>query len=407
MKVLLIHCAYKFRGGEDTVVAEEKKLLEAAGVDAELLQFSNDEHTLLNVAQLPFNLGSYRQTAKKIKTFRPDVVHIHNLHFAASPSVLYAVRRSGTPVVCTLHNYRLICPSALLFHKGKAFLSSVNSPFPWKAVKEGVYKNSRLLTFWMALSMQVHHWAKTWRYCNRFIVLTHYAKEIFLRSKLGLRDEQVAIKPNFTSLPFTPLVERGEHFLYAGRLSEEKGIRLMLNLFAALPYRIKFAGDGPLKEEVVKACAAHPNMDYLGVLQKNELLTQLASASALLFPSIWFEGMPLTIIEAFACGTPVIASRLGAMDDMITPHGNGLHFEAGDENSLLNAINEWKALAREEKEAYQQNARETYEKLYTPQKNAEQLLSIYQSVINPTGRLPVAGLYTQGTSMHKFQKPSP
>ena len=381
MKVLLIHCAYKFRGGEDTVVAEEKKLLEASGVDTELLQFSNDERTLMNVAQLPFNIGSYQQTLKKIKAFRPDVVHIHNLHFAASPSVLYAIRRSGTPVVCTLHNYRLICPSALLFHKGKAFLSSINSPFPWKAVKEGVYKNSKLLTFWMALSMQVHHWAKTWRHCNRFIVLTHYAKDIFMRSKLGLREEQVAVKPNFTSLPFIPMTERGDHFLYAGRFSEEKGIQLMLDLFATLPHKIKFAGDGPMKDEVVAACAAYSNMEYLGVLKKDELLNELAAASALLFPSIWFEGMPLTIIEAFACSTPVIASRLGAMDDMVTPHVNGLHFEAGDSDSLRAAINEWRALSAQEKEAYQNKARQTYEELYTPQKNAEQLLAIYKSVM--------------------------
>ncbi len=381
MKVLLIHCAYKFRGGEDTVVVEEKKLLEAAGVEVELLQFSNDEGTLLNVVQLPFNLPSYKQTLKKIKAFSPDVVHVHNLHFAASPSVLYAIRRTGTPVVCTLHNYRLICPSALLFHKGEAFLFSINSPFPWKAVKEGVYKNSKLLTFWMALSMQVHHWAKTWRHCNRFIVLTHYAKDIFMRSRLGLREEQVVVKPNFTSLPFLPKVERGDHFFYAGRLSEEKGIRLMLDLFATLPFTIKFAGDGPLKDEVIKACDAHSNMEYLGTLKKEALLNELAAASALLFPSIWFEGMPLTIIEAFACSTPVIASRLGAMDDMITPHHNGLHFEAGNTQSMQKAIEEWQALSPMEKGGYQRNARTAYEELYTPQKNAEQLLGIYQSVI--------------------------
>lgn len=381
MRVLLIHCAYKFRGGEETVVAEEKKLLEMAGAAVELLQFSNDEHSLMNVAQLPFNLGSYRQTLKKIKAFRPDIVHIHNLHFAASPSVLYAVRRSGTPVVCTLHNYRLICPSAMLYHKGKAFLSSVNSPFPWKAVKEGVYKNSKLLTFWMALSMQVHHWAKTWQYCDRFIVLTHYAKDIFLRSKLGLREDQITVKPNFTYLPFTPSVERGEHFLYAGRLADEKGIRLLLALFSSLPYNIKFAGNGPLKDEVIAACNAHPNMHYLGVLNKSELLNELASASALLFPSIWFEGMPLTIIEAFACGTPVIASRLGAMDDMVTPELNGFHFDVGDTESLKAAIEAWLALPPQKKEAYRRAAKKTYDELYTPQKNAEQLFAIYESVI--------------------------
>jgi glycosyltransferase involved in cell wall biosynthesis len=381
MKVLIIHCSYRYSGGEDTVVGEEKALLEAAGVKVEVLLFNNDENTLMNVVQLPFNYRSYRQTLKSIKSFRPDVVHIHNLHFAASPSVLYAIRRTGTPVVCTLHNYRLLCPSALLFHKGKAFLSSIHSSFPWKAVKEGVYKNSRLLTFWMALSMQLHHWAKTWRHCNRFIVLTHYAKEIFLHSKLGLRDEQIVVKPNFASLLFVPEVERGEYFLYAGRLSEEKGIHLLLKVFSSLPYKLKLAGNGPLKEDVVQACAVHKNIEYLGVLKKDDLLLQLATASALVFPSIWFEGMPLTIIEAFACSTPVLASQLGAMDDMVTPGFNGLHFEAGNEQSMTAAMEEWHALPAAEKLIYGQNARKAYEELYTPQKNAEQLLSIYASVM--------------------------
>lgn len=381
MKVLLIHCAYKFRGGEDTVAAEETVLLKGAGVEVEVLLFNNDENTVLNVLQMPYNMQSYRRTLKKIEGFHPDVVHVHNLHFAASPSVLHAIRRTGTPVVCTLHNYRLLCPSALLFHKGKPFLHSINNTFPWKAVKEGVYKNSKLLTFWMALSMQVHHWAKTWRNCNRFIVLTHYAKGIFMRSKLGLQESQISVKPNFASLPFEPQVKRGNHFLYAGRLSEEKGIHLLIKLFASLPYTVKFAGDGPLKGEVVQACALHSNMEYLGVLKKDALLNELASASALLFPSIWFEGMPLTIIEAFACSTPVIASRLGAMDDMVTPYHDGLHFEAGDDQSLKDAIEEWQAFSAAEREQYCRNAKRTYEELYTPQKNAEQLLSIYQSVI--------------------------
>lgn len=392
MKVLLIHCAYKFRGGEDTVVDEEKKLLEQSGAAVELLQFSNEEHTLLNVLQMPFNFRSYRTTLKKIKAFGPDVVHIHNLHFAASPSVLYAVRKSQTPVVCTLHNYRLICPSAILFHQGKAFLSSLDGAFPWRAVREGVYKNSMPLTFWTALSLQVHRWAKTWQHCNRFIVLTHYAKDIFLRSNLGLRKEQFTVKPNFASLPFVPQVQRGDHFLYAGRLSEEKGIRLLVQLFSRLPYKLKFAGDGPLKEEVAKACAAHANMEYLGVLQKVDLVNELATASALVFPSIWFEGMPLTIIEAFACGTPVIASRLGAMDDMVTPRYNGLHFEAGNEQSLRAVVDEWMALTQKDKEEFQRRARTTYEEFYTPQKNAEQLLGIYASVMKPKSILsPAAG----------------
>jgi len=381
MRILIIHCAYKFKGGEDTVVEEELQLVRDNGVEAELLQFTNHTNTLMKILQMPFNFFSYKKTLKKIKEFRPDVVHIHNLHFAASPSVIYAIKKTKTSFVCTLHNYRLLCPSALLFFKGKVFLSSIHTSFPWQAVKKGVYKNSRLLTFWMALSMQFHQWAKTWQHCNRFIVLSNSAKQIFLYSKLNLRDEQFVVKPNFATIEHPPLSNPGDDFLYIGRLSEEKGIRLILHLFSSLPYKIKFAGDGPLKEEVMAACSKHSNMEYLGNLQKKELLPLLANSNALLFPSLWFEGMPLTIIEAFACSTAVIASRLGAMDDMITPHLNGLHFEAGDEQSLKAAIENWQGLSKEQKQTYRKNARKAYEECYTPKKNAEQLLSIYTSVM--------------------------
>jgi glycosyltransferase involved in cell wall biosynthesis len=381
MKVLLIHCAYKFRGGEDTVVAEELKLLKENGVEVDLLQFNNDDSTLMSVIQLPFNFNSYKTTRQKIKLFGPDVVHIHNLHFAASPSVIYAIIKTKTPFVCTLHNYRVLCPSALLFFKGRPFLSSLKSSFPWRAVTKGVYKNSRLLTFWMAVSMQMHHWARTWHRCNRFIVLTNYAQQIFMASKMRLPQEQLVVKPNFCFVPNLPVATPGNHFLYVGRLSEEKGIRLLLSIFSSLPYQLKIAGDGPLKEEVKVAASKNSNIIYMGSLQKEALLPVLANASALLFPSIWFEGMPLTIIEAFACSTPVLATRLGAMDDMVTPYYNGLHFEAADEQSMAACIEEWQAFPEVEKALYRKNARETYETFYTPQKNAAQLLSIYDGVI--------------------------
>lgn len=381
MKVLVIHCAYKFRGGEDTVVVEELKLLQDNGVEVELLQFSNDERTMLNIIQLPFNFRSYKMTRQKIQAFRPDVVHIHNVHFAASPSVVYAITKSKTPFVCTLHNYRLLCPSAILFFKGRPFLSSLKNSFPWAAVVKGVYKNSRLLTFWMAVSMQIHHWARTWQHCNRFIVLTNHAKQIFLDSKMGLREVQMVVKPNFCYMPPLPASTSGDYFLYAGRLSDEKGIRLLLRIFSSLPYQLVIAGDGPLKEEVTTAASKYGNISYVGSLQKAALFPVLANATALLFPSIWFEGMPLTIIEAFACSTPVIATRLGAMDDMVTPGYNGLHFEAGDEKGLTETINKWQVISKAGKEIYRQNARRTYEAFYTPQKNAAQLLSIYEGVI--------------------------
>jgi len=380
MKILVVHCAYRFKGGEDKVVEEEVRLLEQSGHQVQLLKFSNEGHTLAKVLQLPFNVGSYRGVKKAIRNFSPDVVHVHNLHFAASPSVLYAAKHRKIPIVYTLHNYRLVCPSGILFHNQKAFLDSLNGKFPWKAVGKGVYKNSRLLTFWLAFSMQVHRWLGTWKIPSRYIVLSKHAKQIFLNSGLKMYDEKLVVKPNFCSLTNERKTQRTEDFLFVGRLSVEKGVRFLLKLFSTLPYRITLAGDGPLKDEVIACAKLHDNISYAGSLTTNELTTLMQKSSALVFPSIWYEGMPLTIIEAFANGLPVIATKLGAMEYMVTPHHDGLLFEAGNEHELRDALKTWRDFSYAERESFGSRARKTYESFYTPEINAQQLLNVYESV---------------------------
>ncbi len=389
MKVLIVHTTYKYKGGEDTVVAEEIKLLQANDVTVELLKFDNDKNALIKLLQLPFNLKSYLKTKNCLQTFKPDIVHVHNLHFGASASVIYAIRKSKVPFVITLHNFRLICPSAILFYKGKSFLNSLYQEFPWKAIQQGVYKNSVLLTFWVSLSMRIHNLLGLWKSCSRFIVLNDHAKKLFLQSKLQLNSRQITVKPNFCAPP--ALVEHvvSDYFLYVGRLSEEKGIQMLLKTFSSSTFKIKIAGNGPLKDEVIRYSLMYANIEFLGSLNKDDVFSLLQSSSALVFPSIWYEGMPLTIIEAFACGTPVIASKLGAMETMIINEYNGLHFLPENVNDLSYKLEEWQRLNDEEKTIYRKNALHTYEQYYTPEKNAEQLLAIYRSVITEKkGRVP-------------------
>lgn len=396
MRVLIVHCAYQFKGGEDTVVGEESTLLRNAGVTVEILPFSNEGSAPAKVLQLPFNWSAYRKTRKAIAAFCPDVVHIHNLHFAASPSVLYAAKHAGVPFVCTLHNYRLLCPSAILFHNGQPFLDSLERNFPWKAVRKGVYKNSKALTFWMAFSMQVHHWLGTWHMPAKYIALSGHASKIFQNSRLNLPAAQIVVKPNFCSLPLLTPQERGDDFLFVGRLSVEKGIPLLLQVFTKTNHRLIIAGDGPMKEEVIRTTQAHANITYVGSLKKEDLMRLMQQCTALVFPSIWYEGMPLTIIEAFACGLPVLATKLGAMEYMVTPGEDGLLFEAGNAQEVRAVLDEWQSFTPTEKSVFGLHARATYERWYTPEKNLQQLLAIYADVMaRPTGRvnqLPVAAI---------------
>lgn len=380
MKILVIHTTYKYRGGEDTVVSEEIKLLQQDGMQLELLEFNNDENALLKLLQLPFNFQSYYKTKRKIAEFKPDVVHIHNLHFGGSASVIYAIKRSKVPFVITLHNFRLLCPSGILFFNGKLFLDSLHQTFPWKAVQLGVYKNSKLITFWLGLSMYIHNKLGTWKNCNKYIVLNEHARKLFLNSNLKLSENQLIVKPNFSSVPVLQAQEREEHFLYVGRFTEEKGIMLLLSVFSSCTYKIKIAGDGPLKHEVVNYASKYPNIEFLGIVNQTDIFILMQQCTALVFPSIWFEGMPLTIIEAFACGTPVIVSKLGAMETMVTLGLDGLHFEANNALDLKNKLDEWMNLSLDEKNQYHNNALTTFNNKYTSDKNLKQLLRIYNEV---------------------------
>lgn len=358
------------------------RILKKAGVRVALLEFNNEKSTLLKLAQLPYNFSSYRRTYKKIAQFKPDIVHIHNLHFAGSASVLYALKRKKIPFVTTLHNYRLLCPSAILFTSGQLYLKSINQGFPWDAVKRGIYRNSKLLTFWVSLSTKIHQWLGTWHLCSQYIVLTEHAKKVYLNSGLKLGANKFTVKPNFYSLPTVVKKERSNHFLYVGRLTEEKGISLLLEVFSLSSYQLKIAGDGPLRQEVQDYCRRYTNIEYLDIVKKEELPVLLADCTALIFPSIWYEGMPLTIIEAFATGTPVIASKLGAMESMIDDNYNGLHFEAGNGNDLKQKLLLWCNMEPLQKANFYSNARSTYTSKYTPEENLEKLLFIYQSVLD-------------------------
>lgn len=171
-------------------------------------------------------------------------------------------------------------------------------------------------------------------------------------------------------------------FLFIGRLSEEKGIGYLLDTFKDNGWELQIGGDGPLICTVTDVCNRFPNIRYLGNLTKEQVRQQMQNCTVLIFPSTWYEGMPMTIIEAFSQGLPVIAGNLGAMPAMIKDGYNGLLFKAGDLFDLQAKLTKWQSKLREEKEQFSKNAYQTYLNNYTPEKNLSQLLAIYNSVIN-------------------------
>ncbi len=381
LNVLVIHCNYQLEGGEDNVVKEEMNLLSLGGHSVKLLSFNNSNHPILKLLVLPFNIKSFFKTRSLIRSYKPDVVHIHNLHFGASASVLYALKNAKIPFVITLHNFRLLCPSATLFHGGKLFLDSLAQRFPFIAIRKKVYKNSIWVSFWASLSVQVHYWLGTWNMPARYILLSEHAKSIFESSKLKFAKSKMVVKPNFVRPGIIENLIRSEDFLYVGRLSEEKGLLLLLRVFSRNNKPLKIAGEGPLIKEVMQYCLEYTNISYLGKLSKDIILKQMSRCTALIFPSIWYEGMPLTIIEAFASGAPIIASRMGVMKEMVTHLYNGLLFESGSEEDLAKVVDQWTTLTSHQKDFYSRHAKITFQEKYTPEKNIIELLAIYNSVI--------------------------
>jgi glycosyltransferase involved in cell wall biosynthesis len=382
MRVLFIHTFYQLKGGEDSVFFQERDLISKSAEVSEVLYYNRPGwRGGLQFFFSIWNILGTKKIKRAIAQFKPDIIHIHNLHFASGPLVIRAAKKAGIPVVVTLHNFRLLCPSATLFFKGHLFMHSVKKAFPWQAVKNGVYRQSVLQTFWLALITWFHKKIGTWKTVDKFIVLTEFARSQFLNSSLGIPESKFTIKPNFLEKSTLAGVVRDHHFLYVGRLSDEKGIDVLLNAFKNSPYKLSIAGVGPLIQNVENVRKHNANISYLGALNAAEVQKELLECSALIVPSICFEGMPLTILEAFATATPVITSNIGAMATMITDGYNGLHFEANNPIDMMDKVKHWVSLSEKEKNKYADNAKKSYLENYTPEENIDRLIEIYNSIM--------------------------
>lgn len=385
MRILIIHNQYQDPGGEDAVVAQEKALLEKTEQVA-TLTFHNRKgwRGLWQTVWSPWNVWAGRRVKQAIRQHRPDVIHLHNLHYAIGPIAVRIAKRRGIAVVMTLHNYRLLCPSATLFYNGGLFTDSVQAVFPWKAVRLGVHSHSIIKTFWLALTNGLHRRLGTWQMIDRYITLTDFAKGLFVGSSLGVPVDRFVTKPNFVPALQPPAQPRDNHFLFIGRLASEKGVDVLVEAFAGTDALLRIAGDGPLRPQVEKAAHQHANITYLGPLDGWAIKQELAACTALVFPSIWYEGMPMTLLEAFATGTPVIASDLGAMQVMVQAGENGWLFPPGDAVALRRLVGQWLAGDEAQHRRLADGALASFERDYTAKRNKDLLLACYHEIV-PSG----------------------
>jgi glycosyltransferase involved in cell wall biosynthesis len=391
MKILLVHNLYKQAGGEDSVFRAERDLLRRQGHMVDELVYDNSviqsfSDKWRSGLKAIYNPASAQDITLRIKNFKPDVIHVHNFLPLVSPSIFFAAKRSKVPVVLTLHNYRLICPSATLFYDGQIYEKSIHAIFPLHAIWKGVYRNSRIQTAAVACMTAIHSLLGTWRSkIDCYIMLTQFAKDKIQSSSLSIPKEKVIVKSNFSEDFGKGNTKRQDYFLFVGRLTEEKGIRTLLYAANLNNFKLVIIGDGPLRGLVENSCLLNTNIFYAGFQSKLKVINYLKECRALIFPSIWYEGFPVTIVEAFSTGTPVIASDIGSMHEIIQHEENGLHFIPGDERDLVLKMRQ---LLEDDvlHKKLSNNARLSYINYYTPENNYNQLMRVYKKAINGHSR---------------------
>jgi glycosyltransferase involved in cell wall biosynthesis len=390
MNILVAHNSYKFAGGEDQCVAAEVAMLRAHGHRVTQYCLSNETTDGMRRLELAgrtiWSRAAFLDVRRLIRAHRPQVVHFHNTLPLISPAAYYAARAEGTPVVQTLHNFRLVCVNALLFRDGKPCEDCLGKMVPWRGVAHSCYRNNRAASAAVAAMTTVHGLLGTWRnLVDAYIALSEFSRRKFIAG--GLPADKIVVKSNFVYPDPSPGAGEGRYAVYVGRLSPEKGVETLLRAWRSIGHAVplKVAGDGPLAPAVREAAAENTAIEWLQGVSHEKVYDLIGAAAFLILPSHCYEGFPCVVVEAFAKGTPVIVSRHGAMADIVVDGCNGLHVVPGDPEDLaakakclFSDVPTLKRMGR--------SARNSFNRKFTADANHESLMAIYARVMDASRR---------------------
>lgn len=391
MTIVVAHNFYQQTGGEDQVFAAEVDLLRRNGHRVETFVLHNDAvegmWKVQALAATYWNRESYRRLRDLIHRSGAGVVHFHNTFPLISPSGYQAARDEGAAVVQTLHNFRLICPCALLFRDGHTCELCVGRNLALPGIRHKCYRDSVTATTAVASMVSLHRALGTY---HRLVDL-YISPSPSARAKLvegGLPADRIVVKPNF--VPDTGIGPGGGGFaLFAGRLSHEKGLETLLKAWEILAdvLPLKIVGDGPLAPAVRAATQRQPNIEWLGHRPLQDVCELLARAAFSVLPSRCYETFGRVAVEAFAKGTPVVASRHGAMADLVEHGRTGALFEPGNPTDLAAKVRAMLADPGLHTTLREQSRRE-YESRYTSERNYQELMAIYARAQRRTAAAP-------------------
>lgn len=387
MRVLVVHNRYRSEqpSGENNVVDAEVTLLAEGGHQVSLFERRSDDIAAMPLPRkaavplmVPWNPAVRKELAARLRASRPDVVHIHNTFPLLSPSVVAACADAGVPAVATLHNYTMVCPPGTLHRDGRICTDCVGgSPLP--AVKHGCYRGSSAATLPMAASMIANR-RRWWTGVSRFFCISAAQRDLLVSA--GMPGERMVVKHNFVTDPGVRRTGDGKHVLFLGRVTEEKGIGLLMRaweqLGGALGVPLVIAGTGPMQDEVAAWAAARDDVSYVGLRNKAECRALTADAVAVVAPSTWLEAFGLVVVEAMAAGVPTVAAAHGAFPELVEDGVTGLLHTPGDAASLADRLC---AVVGDRNREMGDAARVRYEKDFTPAVGLDRLIAGYQAAV--------------------------
>jgi glycosyltransferase involved in cell wall biosynthesis len=279
-----------------------------------------------------WSASAIAEVRRLVKRSRADVVHVHNLYPMLSPAVLRTAESEGAAVVVTLHNYRLMCLPAN-FLRDERTCELCLGKAPWRGVVYRCYRDSALGSAAMAASLVLHRGLGSFDRVRRFLAVSEFVRQKHIEA--GMSPRRIRVKRNFA---WTAPRRRGpgKYFLYLGRLAPEKGVETLLRAAHDLPQRLLVVGEGPQGEALRRAAPAP--VEFTGPVSPEEVPAILSRARALVVPSLWYEAAPRGILEAYASGVPVVASRIGALPEVVEEGITGVLAEPGSPESWKKAL---------------------------------------------------------------------
>ena len=387
MRILQVMNFYQNTSGEDIYFSSLAELLRKYGNEVYTYTKNSKEISEGLCGKFQVGIGMFfnkkviDEFSELLDKFKPDIAHFHNLYPLITPIAYEICKKKGVPIIQTIHNYRFMCPKGILFRNGKICELCVGKKFPYLLLLYGCYHRSYLASIAYSSSVYYYQLKNAFDKIDKFIFLTDFTRNYYIKH-LNFVESKTTVIPYFFDNP--PLnkekLRKGNYFLYIGRLVEEKGIISLLKLFSAIPkLKLVIIGDGPLKREVLEY-RQYKNISIKDYLPREEALVYIKKALFTIFPSLWYDALPLSMIESYALGTPVLAPKFGPFLELVKERETGLFFKYDDLEDLrakLILINQKKGLISK-MSIY---ARKEYESKYLPERHYSSLMKVYHSVI--------------------------